>query len=530
MSSLIASMVNGARDLFGTGDAQVSLLATAEPRLDLDSPHELYAFLRDLYYNDEDLFQAHLGTGYTGIQGYRNICRAIVEFYVATVFPGALAEAHPLDVPAAAQSEQIKARIEEIWQNSNWAARKQLYVRWSAMLGDGFLQAAIRRNSAGEPVGAYMALVDPAHVTNFDTDERGFLTYLRLDIPRVRTLSNDTSQSYLRTEEWSKHTARFRRWEATFNTAETAISQLQGLVDEAALTRPGEPVEDGLESFGIDFIPFTHAKFIDDGYPRGLAAPMGSLTKALEASRMTSELHQKLFRYNQPDLQVVGVARDADGHIRSGLTIEWEQATTRDVAGYRRVASLPAGYELRPIDNRINYDAHQQAIRDLMEHLQESDAAELAWYQRNDAGESGKALRIKLVPAISRAEEARGNLEAEVIRTHQMCLTLAQVNDIPGYSVAEIGTFEDGAFAHTFEERDILPMTEDEQAELRDKQSQTAERLARIGISMDYIMREVLEMSEDQITQNTLSVSSAQVAGAVIDGAVTDTPAFNAGQ
>lgn len=520
MSGVITSLVDGARNLLGVPDTEVSMLATDEPRLELNNPAALYEFLRDLYYNDQNLYSDNLGTNYTGIQGYRNIAHAVVEFYPATVFPGPLSQAHPLNIPEAGRRRGLEEKIHMIWEESNWEVRKQLYVRWAAMLGDAFLQAAIRRNSAGRPVGAYMAVVDPAHVTNFDTDERGFLNYIRLDIPRVRTVGK-TVETYYRTEEWSKFTGRFRRWESTYNKPETPIDDLQGLIDEARLTNEVMPDEDGIDSFGIDFVPFVHAKFIDDGYPRGLAAPMVALLKATEASRMTTELHQKLFRYNQPDLQVVGVARDADGHIRSGLSIEWDQATERDVAGFRRVASLPPGYEFRPIDNRVNYDAHQKAIAELMTHLQETDVPELAWYQRNDANESGKALRIKLVPAISRAEEVRGNLEAELIRAHQMCLTLAQVNRIPGFEREKIGTFEEGAFKHSFEERDVLPLTEDEEAQIMYQRAQTAEILFRIGIGQDFIEREVLKMTTNQIGQSDASRTSAQAAGEAIDLALT---------
>lgn len=513
MSGIVSSLVNGARDTLG--DQGVSLLATDEPRLNMENPQALYEFLRDLYYNETDLYTA-LGAEYKGIQGFRNVVHAVVEFYVATVFPGSLEAAYPLQIDSERFRRALADRINDIWVMSNWEEQKQLYVRWAGMLGDAYIQSAVRRNSAGQPDGVYMALIDPSNVTNFDTDERGYLTYIRIDVPRVRQLQNGTTEHYLLTEEWDKFgnrpagerkpAGRFRRWASTLNQPATPIDDLKGLIDD-----------DTLESFGIDFVPFTHAKFVNDGYPRGLSAGMISLAKSREASRMASELHLKLFRYNQPDLQVVGTARNPDGYIYTPPDLVWKQPSVTDVGGYQRVAKMPPGHELKPIDNRVNYDAHMAAIAAQMTHLQESDVPELAWYQRNESNESGRALRIKLTPAISRAVEVRGNLESAQIRAQQMCLTLGQVHKLPGFSPDEIGTYENGDFEHRFEERDILPMTEDERAEMWLKKAQAAEVLFRIGVSPEFVFREVLGMTAGQMAQNRLDLTPEQAAARVLD-------------
>ena len=52
--------------------------------------------------------------------------------------------------------------------------------------------------------------------------------------------------------------------------------------------------------------------------------------------------------------------------------------------------------------------------------------------------------------------EMRGALEAALVRSQMMALTLGQAAGLEGFAAAEIGTYDEGAFGHVFAERPVF--------------------------------------------------------------------------
>lgn len=514
MSAFVESMVNGARELFGPNTPEVAAASSDPDRLGMTDLDVYYEFLRRLWANDPGTY-TEIGKvetlDWTGIEGYASVTRAVVEFYVKVLFTGRIENAHPFDIePDVRNGTNLQARMMDILHASNWTENKTLWKRFTAMLGDGWLQPAIKRNSAGIPVTPYLAVVDAQHVTNFLTDESGFITYIRLDRP-VQIEQGGKLVPGLNTEEWNKYANSYRVWESTQNKRTTEISQLNGLKHDKPM----------LETFGIDFVPYVQSKFIHDGGDRGVPAAFATLLKSTEGSRMVTELHEKLFQYNQPDIQIVGAGISGDGFSLQATDIDWSQPATRNLAGYRRVATPPPGHEIKPIDSTVNYQAHLDAIEAHMNSLQKTDAPELAYYDRNEGNQPGVALRIKLIPAIKAAEEVRGNMETGLIRAIQMALTLGQVNGLEGFSESDIGTFKNKDFRFSFTETDILPMTEEERAELWSKQADAGLKLLQLGFSPQFIQREVFNLTAEQIKEIEQEIPADQAATRLLTEALT---------
>src|SRR5699024_4665048 len=149
------------------------------------------------YYND----LAQTQRGQTGmVLGLRNPTRAVVDFYAATMWPGTLPDALPIEFDEDnPYPDKVRTAIHSVWEWSNWESRKQVYARNAAMLGDSLIKVATRQNSAGETDAVYLQLIKPDHLTAFDVDERDFLTFIRLDIGRQRRVEGKTEQ-YIHTE------------------------------------------------------------------------------------------------------------------------------------------------------------------------------------------------------------------------------------------------------------------------------------------------------------------------------------------
>lgn len=461
---LIDSAVNVMRSLFGTNGTDYGLLVNEQIRTQPENVTGNYDMLRRLYFND----RAWRESGSDNITlGLRNPTRAVVDFYAATMWPGTLPDALPVETGSEVPDpEALIAAIHQVWNWSNWNARKQVYARNTAMLGDALMKIETRINGDGKVNRVYTRLIEPDYLTDFDVDERDYLTYIRLDVPRQRR-NGDKTEQYTYTEVWDKESDRFRVWEHDNSTVQD-IAQL------------GSPLRDeSIESFfGFDFVPFVHSKHIDLGQRRGAAAITPALVKAHEANRMATRLHQLMFQYNKADLVLYSNLVDENGQPMPPPIID-DDGGTVEING-QTLWRLPSGWDIKPSIANLPYQDHLNVLNAHLEHLQQTDLPELAYYRIADAREmSGKAIRFMLTAAIAKAEEARGNAEAALIRANQMALTIGAIHNLPGFT--GLGDFENGAFDHTFRDRSVVPLSEDEEAAVAKAKSETAKNRLTYG-------------------------------------------------
>lgn len=476
--------VNAMKAVFGANSVDYGLMVGQQTQAQREEPAELYDLLRSLYYNDHATRQE----GQNGlILGLRNPTRAVVDFYAATMWPGTLPDALPIEMDDDnPYPDAVREAIQRVWEWSNWESRKQVYARNAAMLGDSLIKISTRQNTAGETDAVYLQLIEPDYLTDFDVDERDYLTFIRLDIPRQRRTDGKTEQ-YLHTEVWDKAAGTYRVWE--HQHPGRAIEQLGTPTVEA----------DILSEFGFDFLPFVHSKFIDLGNPRGVAAMTPALVKAHEASRMASRLHQVAFQYQKPDMVLYSDLTDEDNQPLPPPIIN-------DNGGPLELAEamfhrLPSGWKLQHLIANLPFVAHLEILNAHLEHLQQTDLPELAYYRVADSREmSGKAIRFMLTAAIARAQEARANAEAALARANQMALTIGGLAGLPGFTDFADDAYEQGHFNHWFSERQIIPLADDERADVEKVRAETAALHMAVGYPEDRILED-LGMTESEIAE-----------------------------
>lgn len=454
------------------------------------SPTQLYAAL-ELYYLNNGVYDAvqqaafESGIWTESMKGFRNPAFRTVEFYTSKICPGQLPDA----LPIVTENKKIVEPIQQIWEWSNWSTNKQLAVRWFATFGDLFVKAATRPNPDGSAKRAYLQLIKPYYVSAIDTDERGFLTYIRIDVPMTKN-ENGKTTSYIYTEIWSKEKQLLSIYEHT-KTIDTPESKL------------GTPKEKtSFSEFGIDFVPIVQAQFRDIGEERGLGSFSHALDKIDEANRMTTRLHQLLFRYNKPVWALSANALDATGRPlpapRVGDSTGTQDSDTLTL-GDDALLRLPGTSKLESLIPDVNFQAYSAAIDAHLSEL-EKDLPELAYYRlRDHSGElSGKAVRLLLTDAIDRAFEARGNFESALVRADEMALTIAQNAGL----FSGLGTYENGDFEHKFATRDIIPVSNAEKYE-------TAKTAVDAGIPLKTDLRregwsedDLKQLDEDQEDEN----------------------------
>lgn len=370
------------------------------------------------------------------IKPLRNPAARIVNFYAAKLWPGRLPEALPIE----AKNEAIIEPIQQVWRWSNWRVNKQVAARWFAMYGDMFLKVSTAADVNGQVQRVYLQNLPPQIVTAFDKDERGHVTYARLDIPQTRRDARGKIENYMRTERWTQGT--YTVWEHE-NDASSEFTSL------------GAPIVDvPLMAFGIDFVPIVWQPFIDIGDERGVGAYTSALDKIDECNRQATRLHQLLFRHNKATWALTAGGMDAMGRPLPAPRIGdgTGDAETLEL-GDNDIIKLPGNAQLAPLVPPIDFASALAVLNAQLEEL-EQDLPELAYYKLRGMGEiSGRAARTLLGDAEDRLSEARDNAEAALVRAHMMALTIGQVN---GLFDDGIGNYDAGDFEHTFMPRPLL--------------------------------------------------------------------------
>jgi hypothetical protein len=453
------------------------------------SQADLYRVLRAYYLGNSlyDILRDMLrrqGIAAEALKPLRNPAYRVVEFHAQHMWQGTLPDAMPI----VTDNQRIIEPIEQVWAWSNWNSTKQVASRHIAMYGDLFLKVA----QTTDQQRVFYQILEPETVTDFDADERDFVTYCRIDVPQIQRLANGTTRSFTHTEEWNKATGMLRVWEHQ----EPPSRSIQEI---------GEPIRVAeIASFGIDFIPIVHAKFADIGELRGTGSFTPALDKIDEACRQATRLSQMLFRHNNVTHVLKANSVDASGRPMPPPRINETDATTDDdgtiTLGDERFIKLPGMSELQQLVPNINYEAALHVLQDHMIEL-EGDLPELVLYRMSDGRDlSGRAVRLMMGPAIARLEEARGNAESALIRADQMALTMCQNAGLfPDLG----GSFEDGSFEHSFEQRDVLPSDDLERGQAALAAGQALAALVGASVPVELAVQEVYGWTPERAAQFT---------------------------
>jgi hypothetical protein len=373
----------------------------------------------------------------------RNPANRVVEFYAAKLWGGTLPDALPIET----ENEAIIDPIKQVWQWSNWNVEKQTAARWFAMFGDMFIKVSTDTEIEGdEATRVFLQNIKPRYVTDFDTDERGYITWIRMDIPQIKRDKMGKPDPYTRTEVWD-YASGMRMWEHEKNHT-VKLEQL------------GTPkVTMGLDSFGIDFIPIVWQPFRTIGDQRGIGCYTLVLDKIDEVNRQATRLAQILFRYNKALWATVRTGNDPQGRPLPPVRLSADNTINNDNSD-DTIVNLPGASDIKSLIPPINYEAALSVLNAQMTEL-EKDLPELAYYNlRGQNDLSGRAIRMLLGDAVDRALEARANGETGLIKAHQMALTIGQGLGL----FPDLGTYEEGALDFTFRERSIIEIPQQEKA------------------------------------------------------------------
>lgn len=477
--------------LFGQQAAswmRTSLLGVASASQAPAAPRDWYDVLATYYHANgayQVLRDAGVAAGLSGeaLRGIKNPAYRAVEFYAAHLWPGALPDA----LPIVTENARIVAPIQQVWTWSNWSAQKQTAARRLALYGDWFVKV----NASVEARRVWLQQLDPRTVTDFERDERGVVTFARLDVPQIETDSaGRVTERWVHVEAWSAERGSYRQWRARENATLLPLEQL------------GPPaIEEPLAAFGIDFVPIVHAPFRDVGDTRGVGCFVPVLDKIDEVNRLATRLHQMAFRNLRNIWATTRTGTDASGRPLPGVDLGRKLADGTTAGTIKAISDetfidLPGATDLKSLVPDLNYEALLAIVREQLAEI-EADLPEIRWYRLTEqANLSGRALRLLLAPAAKRVEEARGNAETALVRANQIALTMGAA-----LGLWDVGRYEAGDFMHTFAGRDVFPLTDLDEAEAHRARAQAAQAYATAGLPLGTILTDVLDKTEEQAAE-----------------------------
>lgn len=473
-----------------------------------------------LYYDNNGLYSELRAKGQSTTNAFvkelYNPANRAVEFYAATIWPGSIDHALPLIVDS--ENPNVDAAIRKLWAWSNWGVNRQISVRRAAIIGDTFLKVSQATDGSKR---VYLQAIKPEYVTDKDTDERGYITYCRIDVPQKKRINGKITR-YTHTEVWDQGRVRIFNHE---NGANREVEQLGAAVADIPL---GE--------WGINFVPIVHIQQRDVGDEWGVNCFMTALSKIDEANAMATRLHSMLYRYNDVTWALRANGMDAAGRPLPAPLVNdgtGQTATELEVGG-DRVIRLPGTSELQSLIPQLDYSSALTILQDQIAEI-ERDLPETMYSKLNSLPEmSGKALRLVLAPAIAKAEEARGNHEDGLIRAQKMALTIGRfIGAWSEVGIGDVGLYDSGDLDHHFAERPIIRTGREEIADLAVVETSAGipltTSLRNSGWTQDELDRMAEEKAEEQAAQQTSLATAVLNAQDQPQSNGMENPVFNNG-
>ena len=397
------------------------------------------------YYLNDGLYDRLYGAGLVdaAMPVAFNPIPAVIDFYAGTALAGKM-QAQPTG--DTADADKLAEAVAMLHQWSNWEQLRRDLTVMAATLGDVFLKVAERQPSPEEGTTAvYVQDIQPQNVRWWDADERGFLTGVRIDTPRLDSVFTGEKRRHTLIEiwrkEWADGTGGVRYWE---------LQPGAMLADDNA----AEPYRAAsFDELGYDFIPVVWLR-VDTPWRRQVA----------HIDRY-NKLAWQMARLNRPLAVVNSNTTDDKGRplpAPLGASKGLDELYSEEGDGVVGVVHMPGMSRMEFSGNPVDFGAMNTMLAEVKQVV--IDGLPEYRVATPDSGLSqlaAETLQLLMNQAEQRSLTLRAGLERMLVRAQMMAISIAQLAgvrpDVFGPGV--IGTFEDGRIEHVFAERPVFTRT-----------------------------------------------------------------------
>ncbi len=365
---------------------------------------------------------------------------ATVAFYKANTLGGTFGVA--VD-EAVATREGLVSAVKQVWAWSNFEMMKLELTETAEVLGRVFVKVAERQDDGdtdlnGRTTAVYLQNLPPESVQWWSADERGFLTGIRIDTPRLKSIFSGEERRHTLVEEWCKD---WGNGEGGVRYYETRPGRSG---DDAPL---GEPVrEQSFADLGYDFIPIVWTDTATYWW------------QMVDQVDRYNALGLKVDRLNRPTGVIHGRHSDSDGRPMPAPRIATEEVEST----YQEAAEGAFGWLRVPGNSQFDWAASPidlATARAQMLDVRQGVEASLPEYRvaTLDATQvATETLQMLLSQAGQRVLELRGALERSLVRAQMMAISIAQAAGLEGFDAATVGSWAAGTIEHAFAARDVF--------------------------------------------------------------------------
>ena len=339
---------------------------------------------------------------YRNIRLIYNPTRRLVDFYAGQVYPGVLSEdglALPdgilLAIPFSKDtSPALKDAIAQLWQWSNWQAKKAVLVRYGAALGSVLVEII----DDVEHGKVCMDVVWPGLLTNLDLDQAGNVKCYVLEYPAI-----DDHGQYIYRKEVDGDSIRY--------------------------FRDGQPCDYGngavVENV-YGFVPAVWIKHRDTGSIHGSPEISGSLGKIDELNNLASHVHDQIHK-------IIGapLVMWANGNITQITNTPKRAATNEFEAPPQEQEQLlgvkgPQGGSVESLAGNLSLSESAAYIDKVLGEL-EQDHPELTFYTelRAMSQVTGPAAARLVGDVVGKVMECQAAYDAQSMKLFQMSVAIA---------------------------------------------------------------------------------------------------------
>lgn len=376
----------------------------------------------------------------------------LAEMHVSHIQGGPLdpaagdGKAVPSGIPIAIPSgdEALRAAIARLWRDSRWQSKKDVWVRWGAVLGDVAL--AVR----DDPDKGYVAIepVHPRSIVEVELDRRGNVrSYCREEARPHPTQPVDPSGN----PRLCLYGERCYRGAAK---------------DEVvfATTLDGKPYAwNGVApewSVPYGFAPLVLTQHVDVGLDWGLSEAHAALPLGREADDVGSKLNDQIRKLVDAPWLISGVTASDLGEAQraarsaSEAGSPQERETDREKALMLFVKSEQARAQALVADVKVEEVSGH--IDSMLEKL-DADYPELRFDRiRASGAASGNAIREARKPAETKLRARRAAYDEAIVRAHQMAVAIGGFRGYDGYATFGLDSYAAGDLDHRVADRPVF--------------------------------------------------------------------------
>ena len=338
---------------------------------------------------------------YRNIRLIYNPTKRLVDFYAGQVYPGVLSEdglalpdGIPLAIPFSKDTPpQLKDAIAQLWQWSNWQARKAVLVRYGAALGSVLVEVV----DDVEHGKVCLDVVWPGLLAGLDVDNAGNVKHYVLEYPAI-----DDQGQYIYRKEVDSESIRYFRDGQPFDYGNGAIIE---------------------NIYG--FVPAVWIKHRDTGGIHGSPEISGSIGKIDELNSLASHVHDQIHK-------VIGapIVLWANGNINNLFAAAKRAATNEFEAPPQEQEQLlmlkgPQGGSVESLAGNLSLSDSAAFIDKLLGEL-EQDHPELTFYTelRSMSQVTGPAAARLVGDVAAKVQEAQASYDTQSIKLFQMATAI----------------------------------------------------------------------------------------------------------